>query len=85
MTSRMFYTDRQVLGLDGDHDPAKDGFLSRHTRFRNCLCTHNHMVAVIFSLINLALDNSYILLFRNPLDNLISHYYYAYTSSSNRV
>lgn len=75
MHTEMFYSDVQVKGLDPSSKPGKGRILQQHTPYRHLVHTHSHG-AKMKQYIRLNRGARYLLLYRNPLDNLISSYFY---------
>jgi hypothetical protein len=75
MHTRMFYSDVQVRGLDRSNKPGKGRVVQRHTPYRHVVHTHGHGPKMrLFAPLNR--KARYLLLYRNPLDNLISSFFY---------
>lgn len=75
MHTKMFFSDVQVKGLDPSSESGKGRILQKYTPYRHLIHTHSHGSKMKLY-IRLNRGARYILLYRNPLDNLISSYFY---------
>ncbi len=78
MHCRAFFVDRQILGEDSNCDFRKPlNPLPGHTNYRYYIHTHNEKIARELAKRD-RLRCRYILQYRNPLDTMISSYFYHY-------
>lgn len=77
MHEEMFYADAQVKKLDKSSKPGKGQILQRHTPYRHLVHTHGHG-PMMAGYIRANRNGRFILLHRNPLDNMVSSFFYHY-------